>query len=104
MNKIFIGLAALLITTPAMSHPRIPKTSWKYSYPEKDVMVRRDWESCKKIKYVTKYDRYGWYTERQVTPLRSCWNWKSHTYGNTWWKSDSGLSDGDVKLRVIIKN
>ena len=89
MNKIFIGLASLLIASPVAAHPRNPKTTWTYSYPEKDVMVRRDWKRCKKIKYVTKYDKYGWFTERQVTPLRSCW--KNHAHG-------------DVKMKVIIKN
>ena len=90
MNKIFIGLASLLIASPAVAHPtRNPRTTWTYSYPEKDVMVRRDWKRCKKIKYVTKYDKYGWFTERHVTPLRSCW--KNHAHG-------------DVKMKVIIKN
>jgi hypothetical protein len=89
MNKIFIGLATLLIASPAVAHPRTPRTTWTYSYPEKDVMVRRDWKRCKKIKYVTKYDNYGWFTERKVTPLRSCW--KNHAHS-------------DVKLKVIIKD
>ena len=52
-------------------------------------MVRRDWKRCKKIKYVTKYDKYGWFTERKVLPLKSCW--KNHTHS-------------DVKLKVIIKD
>ena len=58
MNKIFIGLATLLIASPVAAHPRNPRTTWTYSYPEKDVMVRRDWKRCKKIRYVTKYDKY----------------------------------------------
>ena len=62
MNKIFIGLASLLIASPAVAHPRNPRTTWTYSYPEKDVMVRRDWKRCKKIKYVTKYDNCLLYT------------------------------------------
>lgn len=88
MNKIFIGLATLLIASPVAAHPRNPRTTWTYSYPEKDVMVRRDWKRCKKIKYVTKYDKYGWFTERQVTPLKSC-----HIHAHS-----------DVKLKVIIKD
>ena len=85
MNKIFIGLAALFISSPVLAHPRTPRTSWTYSYPEKDVMVRRDWKRCKKIKYVTKYDKYGWYTERKVLPLRYC-----HTH--------------NARVKVIIKD
>ena len=79
MNKIFIGLASLLIASPAVAHPRNPRTTWTYSYPEKDVMVRRDWKRCKKIKYVTNYDKYGWYTERKVLPLKSCWQSTTRT-------------------------
>ena len=52
-----------------MAHPRNPKFRYTYSYPEKDVMIRKDWERCKKIKYVTKYDKWGWYTERSVLHL-----------------------------------
>ena len=72
MKPLLLGIASLLIASPAMAHPRVPRTSWVYSYPEKDVMVRRDWKRCKKIKYVTKYDKYGWYTERKVSTLKSC--------------------------------
>ncbi len=93
MNKIFIGLAALLISSPVLAHPRTPRTSWIYSYPEKDVMVRRDWKRCKKIKYTTKYDKFGWYTERQVTPLKSCWKTRTHKHNHN-----------NVKLKVIIGN
>ena len=77
MKPLLLGMASLLIAAPAMAHPRHPSTNWTYSYPEKDVMVRRDWKRCKKIKYTTKYDKYGWYTERKVTPLKSCWK---HTH------------------------
>lgn len=74
MKKLFLIVAgSILFATPVMSHPRQPRTTWTYSYPEKDVMVRRDYKKCKKIKYVTKYDKYGWYTERKVLPLKSCW-------------------------------
>ena len=73
IKPIILGVSALLISSPVMSHPRHPRTSWEYSYPEKDVMVRRDYKRCRKIKYVTKYDKYGWYTERKVLPMRSCW-------------------------------
>ena len=78
MKPLLLAIASLLITAPVMAHPRYPKTGWVYSYPEKDVMVRRDWKRCKKIKYTTKYDKFGWYTERKVTPLRSCWKHTHH--------------------------
>ena len=78
MKPLLLAIASLLITAPAMAHPRVSRTGWVYSYPEKNVMVRRDWKLCKKIKYTTKYDKYGWYTERKVTPLRSCWVKKSY--------------------------
>ena len=78
MKSLLLAMASLLITAPVMAHPKHPKTGWIYSYPEKDVMVRRDWKRCKKIKYTTKYDKYGWYTERKVTPLRSCWKHTHH--------------------------
>lgn len=74
MKKLFLIVAgSILFAAPAMSHPRQPRMTWTYSYPEKDVMVRRDYKKCKKIKYITKYDKYGWYTERKVLPLKSCW-------------------------------
>lgn len=88
MKPLLLGIASLLIAAPAMAHPRNPRTNWTYSYPEKDVMVRRDWKRCKKIKYTTKYDKYGWYTERSVTPLRSCWK---HTHHH------------EPQIKVIIK-
>ena len=74
MKKLFLIVAgSILFAAPSMSHPRQPRMTWTYSYPEKDVMVRRDYKKCKKIKYITKYDKYGWYTERKVLPLKSCW-------------------------------
>ena len=74
MKKLFLIVAgSILFAAPAMSHPRQPRMTWTYSYPEKDVMVRRDYKKCKKIKYITRYDKYGWYTERKVLPLKSCW-------------------------------
>lgn len=88
MKSLLLAMASLLITAPVMAHPRTSKTGWIYSYPEKDVMVRRDWKRCKKIKYTTKYDKYGWYTERKVTPLRSCWK-HTHRY--------------QPKVKIIIK-
>lgn len=90
MKALFLSAAALLISAPAMAHPRTPRTNWVYSYPEKDVMVRRDWDRCKKIKYTTKYDKYGWYTERKVLPLKSCWK---HTHKHH-----------EPQIKVIIKN
>ena len=78
MKSLALAIASLLIAAPAMAHPRSPRTNWTYSYPEKDVMVRRDWRRCEKIKYITKYDKHGWYTERKVTPLRSCWKHSHH--------------------------
>ena len=91
IKPFLLGISALLIAAPAMSHPRNPRTSWTYSYPEKDVMVRRDWKRCKKIKYVTKYDKWGWYTERKVLPLKSGWG-KPHHHEHT-----------ETKIKVIIK-
>tara|TARA_B100001059_G_scaffold46021_1_gene38833 strand:- start:2943 stop:3218 length:276 start_codon:yes stop_codon:yes gene_type:complete len=91
MNKFFIALAAILIASPVVAHPRKPRTNWSYSYPEKGVMVRRDWKRCKKIKYVTKYDKWGWYTERKVLPLKSCWAHQHHH------------GDNNTKIKVIIK-
>ena len=88
MKSLALAIASLLIAALAMAHPRSPRTNWTYSYPEKDVMVRRDWKRCKKIKYTTKYDKYGWYTERSVTPLRSCWK---HTHHH------------EPQIKVIIK-
>ena len=90
MNKIFVGLAALLITSPAIAHPREPRNRWTYSYPEKGVMVRKDRNRCKKIKYITKYDKWGWYTERKVLPLKSCYRQNKNT--------------SDVQLKIIIKD
>lgn len=93
IKPFLLGMSALLIAAPAMSHPRNPRTSWTYSYPEKDVMVRRDWKRCKKIKYVTKYDKWGWYTERKVLPLKSCWKYHGkHHHGHA-----------ETQIKVIIK-
>tara|TARA_B100001063_G_C16691004_1_gene517047 strand:- start:254 stop:532 length:279 start_codon:yes stop_codon:yes gene_type:complete len=92
MNKLFVGLATILIASPAIAHPRQPRNSWIYSYPERDVMVRRIPQQCKKIKYVTKYDQWGWYTERKVLPLKSCWSHKQHHHGHN-----------KTKIKFIIK-
>jgi len=88
MNKLIIGLTSLLIASPVFAHPRNYNSS-VYYHPEKDVMVRKDWRRCKKIKYVTKYDNWGWYTERKVLPLKSCFK---HT------------DNSKTKIKVIIRD
>lgn len=88
MNKLIIGLVSLLIASPVSAHPKNYNTS-VYYYPEKDVMVRKDWKRCKKIKYVTKYDQWGWYTERKVLPLKSCIKYTNNS---------------KTKIKVIIKD
>lgn len=93
IKSILLGMTTFLVATPAMAHPRHPKFHHVYSYPEKDVMIRKDWKRCKKIKYVTKYDKWGWYTERKVLPLKSCWSGKGHNHGNP-----------EVKIKMIFKD
>jgi hypothetical protein len=93
MKKLIIGLASILIASPVYAHPRVPKNNHLYYYPEKDVMVRKDWKRCKKIKYITRYDEWGWYTERKILPLKEC-------------KLNRRLNKhlNDLKIKVIIKD
>jgi hypothetical protein len=75
-NVILAGLlmgAAHGLTVPVQAHPRSHMYSSEYSYPQPNVMVRKNWKECKKIRYETKYDRWGWYTERKVLPLKECY-------------------------------
>ena len=91
MKSLLLGMASLLIASPAMAHPKHHRTSWEYSYPRENVMVRRDYKNCKKITYTTKYDKYGWYTERDVSRLKSCSKHKHHHHHH------------QPKVKVIIK-
>ena len=72
MKSFLIAAAALLVSTPAIAHPRFTARGHTYTYPSDNVMVRRDWKRCRKIKYITKYDEWGWYTERKILPIASC--------------------------------
>ena len=84
MKPLLLAVAAILIATPAIAHPRSVKG--KYYYPEPDVMVRHDKKRCKKIVYTTKYDEWGWFTRRTIQPLRSCWKYRNnhnHHHHNT---------------------
>jgi len=87
MKYFLIALTTILVSSPVNSHPRHLKNKHSYLFPEKDVMVRKDWTRCKKIKYTTKYDKWGWYTERKVLPLKYCWK----------------NNNPDTKIKVIIK-
>ena len=72
MKSFLIAAAALLVSTPAIAHPRFISNRHIYTYPSDNVMVRSDWKRCRKIKYITKYDEWGWYTERKILPISSC--------------------------------
>ena len=73
MKSFLIAAAALLVSTPAIAHPsRFISKGHTYTYPSDNVMVRSDWKRCRKIKYITKYDEWGWYTERKILPIASC--------------------------------
>ena len=73
MKSFLIAAAALLVSTPAIAHPsRFISKGHTYTYPSDNVMVRSDWKRCRKIKYITKYDEWGWYTERKILPISSC--------------------------------
>ena len=72
MKSFLIAAAALLVSTPAIAHPRFISKGHTYTYPSDNVMVRSDWRRCRKIKYITKYDEWGWYTERKILPIASC--------------------------------
>ena len=72
MKSFLIAAAALLVSTPAIAHPRFTTRGHAYTYPSDNVMVRSDWRRCRKIKYITKYDEWGWYTERKILPIASC--------------------------------
>ena len=80
MKSLLIAAAALLVSTPAIAHPRFIKKGHIYTYPSNDVMVRKDWKRCKKIRYITKYDTWGWYTQREVVPLKGCIRPHRHTH------------------------
>jgi len=89
MKKFIIGLTALLISSPVYAHPRNLDLGGIYHYPKKDVMVKNDWKRCKKIKYVTRYDKWGWYTERKISDLTPCFKFKNNK---------------KTRIKVIIKD